>query len=127
MRSLTTTVGGLVCLAALGAAGCASPKYVHAVFFTCKPGTPDSEIDALVADGYKLLSKVPSVRKLDTGRRDPGAERDVNVKDYNVGLLVYFDDRRGCDQYTDHPLHKQYVEKHKPYWSQVRVCDFVAP
>ena len=120
----------LVCLAVSGlgvAVGCAQPKYVHAVYFTCKPGTPDSEIDALVADGYALLSKVPSVRLVDSGRRDSDALRDVNVTDYDVGLIVYFDDRAGHDLYADHPKHLEYVEKHKAHWATVRVYDFVAP
>ena len=107
-------------------AGCAQPKYVHAVFFTCQPGTADSEIDALVADGYELLSKVPSVRKIETGRRDVNAARKVNVTDYDVGLVVHFDDKSGYDAYEVHPTHRQYVEKHKAHWSKVRVFDFVA-
>ena len=114
--------GGLL----LAAAGCASPKYVHAVYFTCKPGTPDGQIDALVADGYELLAKVPTVRRVETGRRDVEADRDVNATDYDVGLIVYFDDKAGLDAYIEHPTHVQYVEKHKTHWETVRVFDFAA-
>ncbi len=115
-------VGGLL----WGAMGCAPPKYVHAVFFTCEPGTPDGEIDALVADGYDLLAKVPSVRRVETGRRDVKAAQDFNVTDYDVGLVVHFDDKGGYDEYEQHPTHRQYVEKHKPHWATVRVFDFIA-
>ena len=65
-----TVLAGILLLAAVG---CAAPKYVHSVYFTCKPGTPDSEIDALVADCCKLLAAVPTVRRIETGRRDPAA------------------------------------------------------
>lgn len=109
-----------------GLAGCAQPKYVHAVFFTCKPGTPEAEIDALVSDGHALLAKVPSVRQVESGRRDLSAARDVNVTDYDVGLVVRFDDKAGYDAYEAHPIHRQYVDKHKPHWSNVRVFDFVS-
>jgi hypothetical protein len=108
-----------------GALGCASPKYVHAVYFTCHDGTSDAEIDALIADGHKLLGDIPTVQRVETGRRDPCADRDVNVTDYDVGLIVYFDNREGHDVYQDHPKHLEYVRKHKPNWTQVRVCDFV--
>ena len=127
MRIVRSITGiGLACGVLLVAGGCASPKYVHGVYFTCKPGTPECKIDALVADGYELLAKVPSVRRIETGRRDVNAARDVNVTDYDVGLVVYFDDKQGYDEYEKHPTHQQYVEKHKPLWQTVRVYDFIA-
>ena len=129
MRGLKT---GMVCvllsvmLLATGV-GCAAPKYVHAVYFKCKPGTSDCEMDALVADGYELLAQVPSVRRLDSGCRDLNADRDVNDQTYDVGLVVYFDDRAGHDLYADHPKHLEYIEKHKAHWDNVRVFDFIVP
>ena len=126
---MTRTIAGIVLAGGLLAAvaGCASPKYVHAVFFTCNPETSAGEIDALVADGHKLLAKVPSVRRIETGRRDLSAAREVNVIDYDVGLVVWFDDKAGYDEYEQHPTHRQYVDKHKPHWATVRVFDFIAP
>lgn len=106
-------------------AGCASPKYVHTVFFTLKPGTPDAEINGLVDDSCKLLTKVPSVRKIESGRRDINAAREVNDKDFQVGLVVYFDDKTGYDQYEVHPLHQELVKKYKAKIKSVRVCDFI--
>jgi hypothetical protein len=100
--------------------------YIHCVFFTLKPGTPTAAVDALIGDGRELLANVPTVRKLDTGRRDPNARREVNEKDYEVGLTVCFDDRAGHDVYATHPLHNQYIERNKQHWAKVRVFDFVA-
>ena len=97
--------------------------YVHCVFFTFKPGTAKSEIDAQIASGRELLAKVPTVRKLDTGQRDPEAVRDVNDKDYEVGLVVCFDNRAGHDDYATHPLHLEYIRRHKLHWAGVRVFD----
>jgi hypothetical protein len=113
-------------LTVLFAAGCSQAKYVHAVFFTCKADTPPAAIDALVADGQLLLSEVPSVCAIQTGRRDTQADRDVNVKDYDVGLVVYFKDKEGLEEYIEHPKHVEYVEKNKDLWAQVRVYDFIA-
>jgi hypothetical protein len=100
--------------------------YVHCVFFTFKPGTAKSEIDAQIASGRELLAKIPTVRKLDTGQRDPEAVRDVNDKDYEVGLVVCFDNKAGHDVYATHPLHMEYIDRHKPHWARVRVFDYLS-
>ncbi len=109
-----------------GAAGCAQPRYVHAVFFQLKPDTPAGDVDALVAASHDLCKSVPSVRRYEVGRRDVNAVRDVNAKDYDIGLVVYFDDRKGHDEYSDHPVHQAYVEKYKNIWAGVKVYDFIA-
>lgn len=134
-------------LIALGLAGCADtagpqrtvntlgptdptaggiPSFVHAVFFEMKPDTPDAEIDSLIADAGNLLAKIPTVRKIDSGRRDERMQRDVNDKTFTVGLVVYFDDKAGHDVYATHPLHLEYIEKHKAHWAGVRVFDYIA-
>jgi hypothetical protein len=106
--------------------GCASPKYVHAVFFTLKPETPDAAIDGLVDACCEELAKVPSVRKIESGRRDVNAAREVNDKDFHVGLVVYFDDKQGYDEYEIHPIHRNCVGKYREHFKSVRVCDFIA-
>lgn len=113
-------------LALAATTGCAQPKYVHAVYFQLKPGTPQSEVDALVAASHDLCRSVPSVRRYETGRRDLTAVRDVNATDYDIGLIVYFDDRKGHDEYSEHPVHKAYVEKYRDKWAGVKVYDFIA-
>ncbi|UCD27472.1 MAG: Dabb family protein, partial [Planctomycetota bacterium] len=76
----------LVSVILIGLSGCAQPKYVHAVFFTLKPDTPQSQIDRLVDDCCTMLPKVPSVRKIESGKRDVKADRKVNDKNFHVGL-----------------------------------------
>ncbi len=119
------------CLAAvgligLGVTGCAKPRFVHAVFFTFKPDTPQSKVEELIGDGQSLLAKVPSVRAVQCGRRDERMTRDVNVQDWDVGLIVWFDDKQGHDLYQDHAVHQEYVGKHMEHLAKVRVFDFVA-
>ena len=125
-------LSGLVCLLA----GCAAtgdhgsgarpePKVVHCVFFTCRPGTPETEVASLTAD-CEGLGRIPTVRKVSTGGRDLRFAREVNDQEFTIGLTVWFDDKAGHDVYQDHPLHKQFVEKHKAYWAKVRVFDYNA-
>lgn len=138
-----TRVGGLMPLLVL--AGCASQpqaeqsntlvrqqaapvqqKFMHCVFFTFKPDTPDAAIEGMVSDSYKILGQIPSVREVHAGRRDPRMTRDVNATDYTVGLVIVFDDKAGHDLYNDHPLHNQLVDKYKQHWAGVKVYDFAA-
>ena len=98
--------------------------YVHCVFFTIKEGTPASAVDAQIADGTSLLGQIPTVRELKTGRRDETVNREVSVTDYEIGLMVLFNDKADSEVYADHPLHLEYIAKNKANWTQVRVCDF---
>jgi len=101
------------------------PEFVHCVFFTLKPEVTDDKIEEFIKDCY-LLKQIPSVRKLDAGRRDDRMTRDMNVTDYTIAVVVYFDDKAGHDLYNTHPVHQKLVEKHKDQLSSVRVFDFTA-
>lgn len=100
--------------------------YVHCVFFTLKPGTPQSEIDAQVVSGRELLARIPTVRRLETGRRDETMNREVSVTDFDLGLVVLFDNKAGHDVYADHPLHLEYIKRHKPHWEKIRGFDYLS-
>jgi hypothetical protein len=43
---------------------------------------------------------------------------------YDVGLCVVFEDRAGHDFYQTHPLHLEFIAKHKPNWERIRAMDF---
>ncbi len=102
-----------------------NPKFVHAVFFTFKPEVTHEQIEEFIRDCNRL-KQIPAVKKLDAGGRDTRLQRDVNVTDYQVGLVVYFNDKAGHDEYSNHPLHNELVAKHKEKWASVRVFDFDA-
>lgn len=100
-------------------------NYIHCVFFTCKPNTADEAIQAQIDDGQELLAKIPSVKLLRTGRRDIDMQREISVTDYEIGLVVMCDDKAGYNVYANHPLHLEYILRHKPIWNRVRVCDYI--
>lgn len=121
-------------MAAVGmAAGCApqgnvapagKPGLVHAVFFWSKDGVGDDAKAEMIKDGYELLGKVPSVRKVLLGKpaMTPGGLVDHG---YTFALLVYFDDKEGLAAYEKHALHLDYVKKHKEKWGDIKVYDFL--
>ena len=109
--------------------GAAEPKaeagYVHTVILYVKKDAPKNLADAMIADAHKLLAKIPSVRSIKAGRPAEKHTPNVAVTDYTVGLLVMFDNYEGLKAYDEHPLHKQYVEKHLPHIEKVLVYDFM--
>ena len=106
-----------------GAAGKSAP-YVHAVVFYVKKDAPDGEDEALIADAHKLLGKIPSVRELRVGRPAEKATPEFAKKDYQVGLMILFDDFDGLSEYLKHPLHLEYVAKHRKHLENILVYDF---
>ena len=110
---------------ASGGASLGEAPFLHVVIFKLKANAPEGEAQALIDDARELLAKVPSVKEVRAGRRAP-VERSFNITDYDVGLVVKFPDKAGLEAYIEHPLHKEYVKKHKDYWETVRVIDFIA-
>jgi hypothetical protein len=86
--------------------------FVHVVIFRLKKDTPDGEIDAMITDCKEMLSKIPSVKGIKVGRPSDKGTPEIAKKDYQIGLLVLFDDADGLKTYLDHEQHLKFVEKH---------------
>ncbi len=99
--------------------------FVHSVIFYLKKDAPENEADALIADAHQMLAKIPTVRNLHAGLPAEKGTPEVAVKDYQVGLLVLFEDADGLHTYLEHPQHKDYVAKHEKHFEKVLVYDFV--
>jgi hypothetical protein len=100
--------------------------FVHVVVFHLKKDAPSDAAEVLIKDSHALLAKIPSVRKLWVGRPAKQAT-PIARKDYDIGLLVLFDNAAGLNEYLEHPLHIQFVNKHSKVWEEkkVDVYDFV--
>jgi hypothetical protein len=99
--------------------------YVHSVVFYLKKDAPKDAADKLIVATNDLLRKIPTVRGLWVGQPASKATPKVAVLDYQVGLLVLFDDAQGLETYLNHPLHVEFVEKHTKNVERVLVYDFV--
>jgi hypothetical protein len=89
-----------------------APPYVHVVIFHVKPDAPADAAEGLIADAHEMLAKIPSVRALRAGRPAEMVSPKFGRKDYQVGLMILFDNYEGLKAYDEHPLHAQYVKKH---------------
>jgi hypothetical protein len=94
----------------------------HNVFFTLRDRSP-AAADALVADCRKYLTVQKGIVYFACGKLEPELTRDVNVRNWDVGLHIIFIDRAAHDAYQDDPTHVAFVEKNKASWSRVQVFD----
>ena len=95
---------------------------VHSVFFSLSDNSP-ANVEALVADCQKYLTGHDGVKYFAAGPRGEGFNRPVNDNDFDVALLVVFDDRAAHDAYQTAPRHLEFIEKNKPTWAKVRIFD----
>lgn len=100
------------------------PMLVHNVFFKLKDNSPEAR-QKLVAACKKYLTKHPGEVYFAAGTLAEGLKREVNVRDWDVGLHIVFKDQAAHDQYQDAERHKQFIDENKENWAGVRVFDSV--
>jgi hypothetical protein len=99
------------------------PPFVHSVVFYLKKDTPPAKVEAMISDCHNILGKIPSVKSIWAGK--PSAKGSGNAdKDFQVGLMVLFDNDAGLKTYLDHPMHVKLVQTYSPTFEKVLVYDF---
>ena len=97
---------------------------VHMVYFWLNDDAPSGEADALAEGCRSLLGKIPGVRHLWAGGPADTPRREIIDVSYAVGLCVILDDAgKSHDIYQEHPLHKEFLAKHKAHWKKVQIFD----
>jgi hypothetical protein len=98
--------------------------FAHVVIFQLKKDAGADATESLIADSHEMLEKIPTVRGLKVGR--PSEKKEANsATDFQVGLLVMFDDQAGLKTYADHDEHQKFVKKHGKNFDKVVVYDFI--
>lgn len=118
--AVTTTLLG-------GCATAPSPRPVaaisHVVFVDL---ANPADADALLADARAVLAAIPSVTAYSAGKHlDTG--RSTVLGDYDVGMILGFDDTAGLNAYVIHPDHIAFVERWRPRLTGLRVYDIAEP
>jgi hypothetical protein len=116
----------LGCLLAVGCAlrSTGDTGLVHVVLYRIKPDAPPGTREEIRRDVEALLAGLPSVRGLWLGT--PAAtkkpDRPMVHDDYDLGLVVLFDDLQDLEAYLAHPDHVVFAERHDPR-CELRVFD----
>jgi hypothetical protein len=99
----------------------------HNVYFTLNDSSEAAK-GALVAACKTYLARHPGVIFFAAGTLQPGLDRPVNDRGFDVALHVVFDSLASHDAYQQAPDHLRFIEENKANWKQVRVFDSnVAP
>jgi hypothetical protein len=85
--------------------------------------TDKSEIAAMKAESDRLLPQIPSVRGYACGTPVDIGRGNV-AKDYDLGIVVQFDDVAGYRDYLEHPIHVELVQRWRPKWRRSYIVDF---
>ncbi len=100
----------------------ATQRLAHNVFFKLKDNSP-AKVQELVAACKKYLNVQPGIVFFAAGVLCGELDREVNVRDWDVGLHLVFTDKAAHDSYqTDH-MHEKFIEENKPNWAGVKVFD----
>jgi hypothetical protein len=100
----------------------AAPRLAHNVFFKLKDNSP-TKVEALVAACKKYLNVQPGIVFFAAGILCADLARDVNDRDWDVGLHLVFVDKAAHDAYQDDATHVKFVDENKSTWAAVRVFD----
>lgn len=98
---------------------------VHDVFFALKDNSPEAR-KKLVDACKKYLKKHDGVVFFAAGTVHDDLKREVNDRDWDVGLHVVFKDKAAHDKYQVADTHKTFIEENKDNWKKVRVFDTAA-
>lgn len=129
MKSAATIVLGL----ALGiwlqsggttadAGGKKGKHLAHMVYFKLKDASPAAR-EKLVAACHKHLSGHEGTVYYSAGTVVDELNREVNDRDWDVGLHLVFDGLEAHNKYQVHPRHEDFIRENKDNWSKVRVFD----
>jgi hypothetical protein len=98
------------------------PRLAHNVFFKCKDSSP-AKVQELVDACHKYLNVQPGIVFFAAGPIDATLTREVNDRDWDVGLHLVFVDRDAHDAYQSDATHNQFIAEMKGNWAKVRVFD----
>ena len=98
------------------------PMLAHSVYFTLTDSSPRAR-QKLVDDCKEYLTGHPGTVFFAAGNRVEELDRPVNDRDFDVSLLVVFEDKAAHDRYQDASQHHKFIEENSANWKAVRVFD----
>lgn len=98
---------------------------VHNVYFSLIDRSPAAR-QRLVDACRKWLPTHPGIVFFGVGVLAEELDREVNVRDFDVGLHIIFQDQAAHDFYQDTESHHAFIAESRENWRQVRVFDSVA-
>ena len=96
----------------------------HNVYFSLKDNSAEAK-NRLVQACRKHLSKHEGEVFFAAGTLAQDLQREVNDRDFDVSLHIFFKDKASHDKYQDAQRHRKFIEENKDNWKKVRVFDSI--
>ena len=97
-------------------------KLAHNVFFSLKDASDDA-VQGLIDDCATYLREHAGILFFSAGRLVGEHQREVNDRDFEVGLHLIFNNKKAHDDYQTAPRHAEFIERNRDNWAKVRVFD----
>ena len=95
----------------------------HVVLFDMKEDVTHEQVEEMITVCKALLSQIPGVMEVSFGKKAQ-EDRDIHVKDYDVGLYVKWENIETSKVYGPHILHQTCLKLYSPIWNSLKVIDF---
>ncbi|MCT7986042.1 Dabb family protein [Laspinema sp. A4] len=99
------------------------PPVHHIVLIKLQPDVTPEEIEQTIEDNRRLISAIPGVLEVSLGPKARD-DRDVHLKDYNLGLYVKLSQNADLDIYGPHPNHQEFLRRNRAKIANIQVIDF---
>ena len=110
------------CARPLASKGTKGPALSHDVYFTLNDNSEAARA-RLVDACYQYLRDHPGVTFFAAGEIVEAHAREVNLRDWDVGLHVVFKTKAHHDLYQKAEDHHTFIAENKDNWKTVRVFD----
>jgi hypothetical protein len=97
-------------------------RLVHNVYFTLKDRS-DAAVAKLIEDCKKYLALQSGVEFFAAGALAKELTREVNDRDWDVGLHMVFATPEHQAAYQKDPTHHRFIDENKSNWARVRIFD----
>lgn len=97
--------------------------FVHTVFFWLNDTVSEAEKLAFES-GLEILGTVPSIGSYYYGV-PAGTPREVVDNSYDYAWIVHFPDAEAQDEYQEHDIHLEFIDKYQHLWKHVKVYDTI--
>jgi hypothetical protein len=98
---------------------------IHNVYFSLHDSSP-AACNRLLAACRTYLAAHAGVVVFRCGARAAELNREVNDRDFDVSLHIFFRDRAAHDAYQVSVDHQRFIEENRGNWKRVRVFDSTA-
>ena len=99
-------------------------QLAHNVYFALHDRS-DAARTRLLEACRKYLAPHPGIVFFACGVLADELRREVNDREFDVGLHIVFTDQAAHDHYQETPAHQQFIAENKHNWTKVRVFDSV--